>query len=113
VKFEADGVDRPALCRQCADAPCAAACPTGALVADASNGGIHFNPDDCIVCPACAAACPFGVVFLDPTTQMPLICDLCAGRPACVKRCVTGALSVAHPAPARRDAPADAGPGDV
>ncbi len=92
VKIEAQGIDRPSLCRQCADAPCVAACPTGALTADAVTRRIRFSPEDCVVCPACAAACPFEIVLLDPETGMPLICDLCAGDPACVKRCVTGAL---------------------
>ena len=110
IKVEADGIDRPSLCRQCADAPCVAACPVGAL-SRADGGVIHFDPDGCIVCPACAAACPFEVVFLDPATGMPLICDLCVGDPACVKRCVTGALSLAERAAAPPDAPADGGGG--
>jgi carbon-monoxide dehydrogenase iron sulfur subunit len=93
IKIEAEGVDRPSLCRQCADARCVAACPTGALTTDAVTRRIQLNPDDCIVCPACAAACPFGVVFIDTTTGVPLICDYCGGDPACVKRCVTGALT--------------------
>jgi len=93
IKIEAEGVDRPSLCRQCADAPCVAACPTGALRADPITRRIQLNRDDCIVCPACAAACPFGVVFVETATGLPLICDGCGGDPACVKRCVTGALT--------------------
>ncbi len=99
VKIEAHGVDRPSVCRQCADAPCVAACPTGALAQDEATGIIRFTADDCVVCPACAAACPFDVVFIDAVTSMPLICDLCAGDPACVKRCVTGALASVPQAP--------------
>ncbi len=93
VKVEAEGIDRPSLCRQCADAPCVAACPTEALRQNAADGRIEFIPDHCIACPACAAACPFDVAFIDPASGMPLICDLCVGDPACVKRCVTGALT--------------------
>jgi Fe-S-cluster-containing hydrogenase component 2 len=29
---------------------------------------------------------------LHPQTGMALICDLCGGDPACVKRCATGAI---------------------
>ncbi len=94
VKIEAQGVDRASLCRQCDDAPCAAVCPTGALVADVASHRLRFNADDCIACPACAVACPFDVLFIDATTGMPLVCDLCDGDPACVKRCATGALTL-------------------
>ena len=31
-------------------------------------------------------------VMLHPETGLPLICDLCDGDPACVKRCATGAI---------------------
>jgi hypothetical protein len=29
---------------------------------------------------------------LHPETGLPLICDMCGGDPACVKRCATGAI---------------------
>ncbi len=92
-KIEAHGVDAPCVCRQCADAPCITACPVDALTRHPSNGAIRLRPDDCIVCSACFDACPFGAVFSDPVSGMPLICDLCDGEPACVKRCATGALA--------------------
>ncbi len=95
LKVEAHGVDRPSLCRQCADAPCVAACAVDALRRDDVTGAILLSADDCIVCSACADACSFDALFVDAATGMPLICDLCAGDPACVKRCVTAALTVA------------------
>ena len=94
VKIEARGVDRPTVCRQCEDAPCVAACPVGALGRDAVTGAIRLAASECIVCPACADACPFDVLFIDASTALPLVCDLCDGSPACVKRCVTGALTL-------------------
>ncbi len=94
-KTETRGVDSPRVCRQCADAPCVTACPAGALVRHPSNGAIHLRRDDCLVCSACFDACPFEAVFPDPVSGMPLVCDLCDGEPACVKRCATGALSEA------------------
>ena len=109
VKIEAEGIDRPSLCRRCDDAPCVAVCPAGALTTTDGSGTVHFNPEDCIVCPACAAACPFDVVFIDAATAMPLICDLCEGDPACVGRCVTGALSLAPGEPGRPGLPGKAG----
>jgi Fe-S-cluster-containing dehydrogenase component len=47
-------------------------------------------------------ACPFGVVALHPETGLAIICDLCGGDPACVKRCATGAIAYE---------PVEAGPG--
>lgn len=100
VKIEAHGLDRPVVCRQCADAPCVGACPVGALRRDARDGGIHLAAGDCIACPACEDACPFDALFLERATGLPVVCDLCGGEPACVKRCVTGALQASaggHP----------------
>jgi len=112
AKIEAHGVDRPQVCRQCADVPCVMACPVGALRSDDITGGIRLDIDACIACPACSDACPFGVVFIDSVSGLPLICDLCDGDPACVSRCATGALScrVSSPEPRHRR---PARPGDL
>ncbi len=92
TKIEPLGLDYPHVCRLCRRAPCAAACPTDALYKDADTGAVHLLPDDCIGCAACVDACPFGVATLHPESGLALICDLCGGDPACVKRCATGAL---------------------
>ena len=92
TKIEPLGVDQPHVCRLCRRAPCSAACPTGALYRDEVTGAVLLRVDDCVGCAACADACPFGVVGLHPETGLALICDLCAGDPACVKRCATGAI---------------------
>jgi Fe-S-cluster-containing hydrogenase component 2 len=92
TKIEALGIDQPHVCRLCDRAPCVIACPTGALYRDGTTGAVLLNADVCIGCAECVDACPFGVVTLHPRIGQPLICDLCAGDPACVKRCATGAL---------------------
>ena len=92
TKIEPLGVDRPRVCRLCQRAPCAKACPTGALVRDKATGAILLIDKECIGCSACVDACPFGVVALHPETGLALICDLCGGDPSCVKRCATGAI---------------------
>jgi Fe-S-cluster-containing hydrogenase component 2 len=118
VKLEALGIDQPHVCRQCGtvqgavSAPCVAACPVGALSKDAGTGAIGVDVDPasasaCIGCAACVDACPFGVAALHPETGTALICDLCGGDPACVKRCATGAIVYAERgagARARREA---------
>ena len=99
TKVEHVGIERPSICRQCADAPCVASCPTTALSRDPITSAILLDPDECLVCSACQDACVFGGVSVHPATGLPLICDLCDGDPACVKRCVTGALAGAAGAP--------------
>lgn len=92
TKIEALGIDQPHVCRLCGRAPCVEVCPTGALYRDEATGAVLLSADACIGCAECVDACPFGVAALHPRTGLALICDLCAGDPACVKRCATGAL---------------------
>ena len=95
-KIESLGIDLPHVCRQCRRAPCVAACPTGALYRDGDTGAVLLEPDPCICCSSCVDACPLGVAMPHPGTGLPLICDLCGGDPACVKRCATGAIRYAE-----------------
>jgi carbon-monoxide dehydrogenase iron sulfur subunit len=118
VKVEPLGIDQPHVCRQCgtagsaAGAPCVAACPVGALSKDERTGAVLVDVDPasacaCIACAACVDACPFGMAALHPETGTAIICDLCGGDPACVKRCATGAIVYAERgagAQARREA---------
>lgn len=52
----------PVQCRHCENAPCAAACPVGAIRQE--NGTILIDEERCIGCKACALACPFGAIAL-------------------------------------------------
>lgn len=92
VKVEPAGLDHPHVCRLCRRPPCAAVCPTRALYKDETTGAVLLRSDDCIGCSACVDACPFDMPALHPETGLALICDLCGGDPACVKRCATGAI---------------------
>jgi carbon-monoxide dehydrogenase iron sulfur subunit len=92
TKIEPLGVDVPHVCRLCRRAPCLAACPTGALYREGSTGAVLLDASACVGCAECVDACPFGMVTLHPETGLALLCDLCQGNPACVKRCATGAL---------------------
>lgn len=92
TKIETEGLDVPSVCRLCKRPGCAAACPTGALTRDPGLGVVRLNEEECIACGACADGCPFGMVTMHPSTGLPLICDLCDGDPACVKRCAPGAI---------------------
>ncbi|HJW91416.1 MAG TPA: 4Fe-4S dicluster domain-containing protein [Anaerolineales bacterium] len=91
----ADGHKVPVLCRQCEDAPCAAACISGALFHDPQTGTVLCDWSRCIGCWTCVMVCPYGVIGRQLELGKAVKCDLCVGRdvPACVSACPTKALS--------------------
>ena len=88
-------------CNQCADAPCATACPTGAMYAR-KDGIVDFNKSICIGCKACMAACPYDAIFINPDDHSAEKCNFCAHRldvglePACVTVCPAEAILVGN-----------------
>jgi electron transport protein HydN len=93
---EAD-ITVPVVCKQCEDAPCANACPTGALVK--ANGLVEVHEAHCIGCKSCVLACPFGVIEISMKGTKAQInkCDLCVDQatgPACITACPTNALTL-------------------
>jgi len=75
------------VCLACHPAPCAQACPTGAL-SQRKGGGVSVRKDRCILCGACAEVCPVDAIYLDGTGQ-PFVCIHC-GRcvPFCPHECL-------------------------
>lgn len=103
-------ITTPVLCRQCENAPCANACPAGAI--RYRQNSVQVLQSLCIGCKACALACPFGMISVSVSTtpaagSQPAVyqatalkCDMCGGRsqgPACVEMCPTGALKLMRP----------------
>ena len=86
-------------CNQCERAPCATACPTGAMFRRA-DGIVDFDKSVCIGCKACIAACPYDAIFINPEDHSAEKCNFCAHRldvglePACVSVCPTEAILV-------------------
>ncbi len=86
-------------CNQCADSPCATACPTSAMFAR-DDGIVDFDKSICIGCKACMAACPYDAIFINPDDHSAEKCNFCAHRvdsglePACVVVCPTEAIMI-------------------
>ncbi|HEX3928259.1 MAG TPA: 4Fe-4S dicluster domain-containing protein [Gemmatimonadales bacterium] len=89
-------------CIACADMPCAAACPTEALVVPEHGwqgtrlGHVTFHPERCITfegdaCTICSAACPVGPTALavDADGHPVLKAEGCVACGVCVRECPT------------------------
>jgi formate dehydrogenase iron-sulfur subunit len=85
------------VCKHCHNAPCAEACPTGALFRTEFDT-VVVQQDICNGCGYCVPACPFGVVDLSTVDGKAHKCTLCYDRlkgglePACAKSCPTDSI---------------------
>jgi anaerobic carbon-monoxide dehydrogenase iron sulfur subunit len=88
------GIKAPMLCRHCEDAPCARACPSGALSFERASGVVRYQSLRCLGCFLCVLACPMGMIQQDQDLKHIVKCDRCAHLelPACVSACPTRAL---------------------
>lgn len=88
-----------AVCRQCAEAPCADACISGALQKNGVSKEVELNEHACIGCAMCVMVCPFGSIWLDSQKGKSVKCDLCPTRETlpCVAACRPGALRADSP----------------
>ena len=104
-------------CRQCPYPSCVDACPTGALHADAKNGGVRRVAEEkCIGCQRCVEACPFtpARVLWNFEDGHAMKCDLCAdtphwsqdggpgGKQACIELCPMKAISYTSEVPVQK-----------
>lgn len=87
----------PFACAHCADPPCAAVCPTGAI-AKRADGPVLLDELLCIGCRFCIVACPYGSPKYDARRARVVKCDLCVARvdrglwPACATKCSMKAI---------------------
>ncbi len=89
-----NGSKIPIFCRHCDDAPCVAACISGAMFRDPTSDAVMCDWSRCIGCWTCVMVCPYGVIGRQLELGKAVKCDLCPGRetPACVASCPTKAL---------------------
>jgi len=84
-------------CNHCANPPCVAICPVGAMV-QRPDGIVDFDSDLCLGCKACLQACPYDAIYVDPERHTAAKCNYCAHRtaaglePACVVLCPEHAI---------------------
>jgi TPP-dependent indolepyruvate ferredoxin oxidoreductase alpha subunit len=81
-------------CQVCPNAPCVAACTTGALSKSVETGLISVDEARCVGCSLCVKACSYGAIALDLGKRTVFVCDTCQGEPTCVKNCPRHALTL-------------------
>lgn len=80
----------PTLCRNCEEAPCLDACPSGAIERRQRDGYVTLDRDRCIGCNMCIMVCPFNAIGRGQNRNYK--CDTCDGLEKCVSICPTGAI---------------------
>jgi len=95
IRREPD-LDTPVTCTQCG--LCLSACPYGAIKRNIRTGTVVVEDASCKKCGICVMACPTGMLTYAPGSKIPSKCDLCGGKPECVKHCRDGALTYEEPA---------------
>jgi len=88
------GFEVQALCRQCEEPECVAACMAAALTREPETGRVLFDRDRCVGCWMCIMVCPHRGIVRDTGSGKAIRCDQCEGRavPACVAACATAAV---------------------
>ncbi len=90
-----EGFEMQAVCRQCDEPECVAACMAVALTREPGTGRVVLDSDRCIGCWMCVMVCPHQGIQPDHKEGKSIICDQCEDRkkPACVMVCSTGAVA--------------------
>ncbi|MGA2766914.1 MAG: 4Fe-4S dicluster domain-containing protein [Candidatus Bathyarchaeia archaeon] len=91
VKDDAFGFDLPVMCWHCSRCLPMETCPSKALKRNPE--GLIYASEECIGCGKCVETCLVGAIKLHPERHTPLICDQCGGKPICVRKCPTKALT--------------------
>ena len=84
------------FCHHCKMPTCMDLCTFGAITKNSETGLVSVDSGECVGCGECMK-CPLGGMQIDKESQLALNCDLCDGKPACVRFCPTGALQYSSP----------------
>jgi len=91
-KEDSIGLDLPIVCWHCNPCNALESCLTEALERN-EEGLVFVNEEKCIGCEKCLETCVIGAIKLHPKRKTPLICNQCDGKPLCVEKCPTKALT--------------------
>jgi carbon-monoxide dehydrogenase iron sulfur subunit len=80
-------------CKLCAVPGCVEACPWYAIEVADGLQIVTIDVQDCVGCGDCVDSCPHHALRMWPGRLAPLVCDFCAGNPACAAACPTGAIT--------------------
>jgi len=84
----------PRICNHCANPPCVASCPSGALYKRGEDGIVLLSQERCRAWRFCVTACPYKKTYFNWSTGKSEKCILCYPRletgqaPACFHSCV-------------------------
>jgi Fe-S-cluster-containing hydrogenase component 2 len=92
MKEDIFGLDLPIVCWYCNPCNAMESCPEEALERK-EDDLIFVNEAKCVGCEICLETCIIGAIKLHPEKGIPLICDQCDGKPLCVEKCPTKALT--------------------
>jgi len=94
VRDAVAGFEVQAVCRQCEEPECVAACMAAALSREPGTGRVLFDEDRCVGCWMCVMVCPHRAIVRDEKAGKAIRCDQCEGRdvPACAAACATAAI---------------------
>ena len=95
IKEDSYGLDLPIVCWHCNPCYAMESCPEEALERN-EEGLVLANEEKCVGCGKCLETCTAGAIKLHPERNFPLICNQCSGKPLCVEKCPTKALTFAE-----------------
>ena len=93
IRIEGGRAVLAGVCQPCASRPCVAKCPAQAFQSTAKGVGTRINIKKCIGCGLCLTACIYGNIWLNLERGYAVKCDLCGGKPKCLKACPHDAIS--------------------
>ncbi len=87
-----NGIYTPVVCHLCDCPACLEACGQEAISRNHQTGAIIISGKLCTGCGLCVDACEFNAIAIHAEKNIAVTCDLCSGKPQCVKYCLQEAI---------------------